>query len=792
MNSIYCRCGHSVREKLPKGKSFFNTVLLSLLMVSLLATIVLTSFLTAHFIKTSAAITTGFNQNLLAQTNYTINQMNDNVDLLMQTLYSNKDILSFLYMEKPDSLNTILVSQVMDKQIITMPFIESIYLYNASLDVFFSSKTGEFLNSEAFSDTDIRDLVTDPGFITSYEKIPIPTKMEAVSNKASRLSYFMFDSYLVKEGRQNAIIVNVLPFSLTSSISSMNQFQDGMLTNFIVADQSGNILSSVLNPSLDQDQDLFSSLSIDPGKNRSSTSYVTIHRTKYLQSITQDNENHWYLISLVEAKVIFRDILLSALFGAAIMILVLLACCVVCLCLARRLNSPIKAIARIVKGEASDPAISQLQGTEEFRLILSSFDSMQEQNRQFDKIRRETAYSARQDYLNNLISGSVLDSASQTARKLQDMNLSYLLENDLCMIVFKIDNYQGFLAQNNPKELWLLRFAIVNIMEEIMGHFFTGNVLNRDNDKFVVILNCSDVSAHRVFVGKTEKMIREVQENISRCINITLTASYSTLFRGLDHLPSMFNTMEDLLLLKMKYGHGAVISPHMMDEVETNIYQFPETKLDQLIFQITEGKWEPAQKIYLQITSQLFLYDYNEIISSTIHLLYSLYQGIQKKYPELKENATGYLRTCLSDLQDTEIMQDITLLVENYIKLLCHDVTALQDSPAQQNTLVITKRICEIIERDYPNPALCLSSIAEEIGLTSNYLGKIFKATMQMSVSQYILDYRMDKLAEYLPSALPLNEILDKVGIEKTNYFYTQFKKHFGISLMEYRTRPGD
>ena len=59
---------------------------------------------------------------------------------------------------------------------------------------------------------------------------------------------------------------------------------------------------------------------------------------------------------------------------------------------------------------------------------------------------------------------------------------------------------------------------------------------------------------------------------------------------------------------------------------------------------------------------------------------------------------------------------------------------------------------------------------------------------MQKSVAQYITDLRMEMLAHYLnETKLPLNKILDKIGMEKNNYFYTRFKKYFKVSLGEYR-----
>ena len=48
----------------------------------------------------------------------------------------------------------------------------------------------------------------------------------------------------------------------------------------------------------------------------------------------------------------------------------------------------------------------------------------------------------------------------------------------------------------------------------------------------------------------------------------------------------------------------------------------------------------------------------------------------------------------------------------------------------------------------------------------------------------------MEKVAYYLQTtSLPLSKILDKVGMEKNNYFYTRFKNYFGMSLGEYKQK---
>ena len=66
----------------------------------------------------------------------------------------------------------------------------------------------------------------------------------------------------------------------------------------------------------------------------------------------------------------------------------------------------------------------------------------------------------------------------------------------------------------------------------------------------------------------------------------------------------------------------------------------------------------------------------------------------------------------------------------------------------------------------------------------------MFEQSIGMSVSQYILELRMGQVARLLQTtSLPIQQILEKVGLEKNNYFYTRFKNHFGMSLSEYKQK---
>lgn len=772
-----------------KSRSFFNSTLLSLLAISVIITILLSSFLSINYGKTSLKLTSGFNQNLVSQTNYTVEQLNDNIQRVTRSLINNNDIISFLYMNNRSSTTPILASRVLDNQLVVLPYVESIYLYNAQLDLFFSSKNGSQSGSSEFTDSDCVKLVTDPDFIAAYDKHPIPRRINEMTQNAEILSYVYYDSYTGKDGRRNAIIINTYASSLTDAIHSMNRYKEGTPMDFIVMDSDMTVLSSVLTPRLLENADTFSSFKEKfADDKRFGNGFFTIDKTRYFYSFTRDNVNNWYLISLVPSSIIFKDIISAVLISSAIMISVFLFCILLCLFFAKRLNTPIQKVTHLLEDQAYGDSDVKLQVPTEFQHILTVFESLHQNNQKLNTLKKKNAQSYKESFLNSLVTGNRTEPVDSTLRALESQNLTYLTDQPICMAVLKIDNYQDFLNANAPNELWVFRFSIANIAEEIVRQSFTCNLFSRENDKFVILINCGKELPNEAFHQKLQNIFLSIQKNVDRYLKLSLTVAYSTLFKGLEHLPSMYINMENSLLQKIRYGHSSIISPQMMDDLNSDIFFFPKQLSERLSSAVLNGKTGQALETYQKISQQLFSYDYNEIMSSSIRLIYDLYFQISDKYPVLKEDCMTLLKDCLVDLKNVEIASDISRLMDTLLQSLCSKIAFLHDNPFSQNTDIVTQRICQIVDREFSNPSLCLSSISEEIGLSPNYIGQIFKSAMQKSVAQYITDLRMEMLAHYLnETKLPLNKILDKIGMEKNNYFYTRFKKYFKVSLGEYR-----
>ncbi|QJX61114.1 response regulator [Niallia circulans] len=95
----------------------------------------------------------------------------------------------------------------------------------------------------------------------------------------------------------------------------------------------------------------------------------------------------------------------------------------------------------------------------------------------------------------------------------------------------------------------------------------------------------------------------------------------------------------------------------------------------------------------------------------------------------------------------------------------------------------------EYIDKYYDR-AISLEEVADQIGISSYYLSKLFKERFQVTFIDYITNTRLEKAKELLlvPN-VSLKEIALTIGYKDPNYFSRVFKKEVGMSPSEYRTK---
>ena len=97
------------------------------------------------------------------------------------------------------------------------------------------------------------------------------------------------------------------------------------------------------------------------------------------------------------------------------------------------------------------------------------------------------------------------------------------------------------------------------------------------------------------------------------------------------------------------------------------------------------------------------------------------------------------------------------------------------------------RRALELINKHLDQP-ITLQFIAKQVGLSSHYLSRLFHAETGKPFNQYVIEAKMQRAAKLLrESTMKVYEVSDSIGIPNYRYFAALFKKHWGMTPIDYR-----
>ncbi|MBQ9119830.1 MAG: helix-turn-helix transcriptional regulator [Lachnospiraceae bacterium] len=101
--------------------------------------------------------------------------------------------------------------------------------------------------------------------------------------------------------------------------------------------------------------------------------------------------------------------------------------------------------------------------------------------------------------------------------------------------------------------------------------------------------------------------------------------------------------------------------------------------------------------------------------------------------------------------------------------------------------LPVLDYIDEHFRSDFP-----LTVLAEQAGISSQHLCRVFKETMNMRPNEYLTQRRLQEAKRLLQqNELPISEIAIQSGFPNAGYFSTVFKRSEGLTPQEYKLHIG-
>lgn len=147
----------------------------------------------------------------------------------------------------------------------------------------------------------------------------------------------------------------------------------------------------------------------------------------------------------------------------------------------------------------------------------------------------------------------------------------------------------------------------------------------------------------------------------------------------------------------------------------------------------------------------------------------------QEDYLERIEKAVSYIRK-----EDREIFE--------YFVDMLKTAMEIRDQINSYQGGKMLKKALDYIDENFASDSLSLNLVAEQIGMSANYLSAIFSQNMQKTFVEYVTEKRIEKAKKLLRQTDKASgEIAKAVGYKDSHYFSFVFKKLQGCSPREYR-----
>ncbi len=130
--------------------------------------------------------------------------------------------------------------------------------------------------------------------------------------------------------------------------------------------------------------------------------------------------------------------------------------------------------------------------------------------------------------------------------------------------------------------------------------------------------------------------------------------------------------------------------------------------------------------------------------------------------------------------------------ISEFSQRLKQDSTRLRQYLSQEsspgNRSVVQYAIHHI--RNTEPAELSIHSIADAIGISTGHLSRMFHQETGRKLVDYLQEVRMEHAARLLREGQMSNEeICDRIGYSRLQYFSSKFKEHYGLTLNEYRLK---
>lgn len=688
----------------------------------------------------------------LTQTSKEVISMTESAQSLSFQIYRTFSVSKLMFYNDPNIYDVTAAMNELNNYLNSMPFIESIYVYNSANGLFYTASRqaeGGTFNKEELADKGILDILDNYQEYRPFT--PIPRTYKTVNLTGEQLTkaytYLGYDAIGRTQTINSAVIINISSAWINKDIGVNKSDSEGK--SYILDNQNLLLSGDTLLPKKLSNED--NQIINEKIKNKESGYVVAdFDGKKSLISYTSPDSLDWQYVRVTPYKHVTKAIYSIRNTTIMIAVIILVIGLFISWLLSRMLYRPIHQ-------------------------IMNKMNILETE-------KRNSSYTIRQNMLRSLIQGSQSLQTNAQLQKLMVSGITFDFHARYRVVLLKIDELAA-LKQNRGDDLHVYKFAIMNIASEIAHNDYRVETVDMDADYVIMLLGRPDES-DELDDEMLRNMLAKIQRSSLDFLKIGLSITYSPEAFQAQQLSTHYKLVKEASQHRLFYGLGSLINGQDIISLKSKEYIFPADKERKLTDALMTSKTEEAKKLFAEIVQETAQYPIHVVQLAISHLTMTVNNIL---FTIQKNNSLDVEASLSIHIPTPDHFETINELNEVFFSLF-DDIQMKLSMKRSTKQGDLIRKINDLIQKEYANPNLSLNWIADELDMSSIYLSRVYKQQTLATIVDVINNVRMERAKEHLENTdLSIVDIAVKSGYTSSSYFHRMFKKSFGVTPSDYR-----
>lgn len=338
--------------------------------------------------------------------------------------------------------------------------------------------------------------------------------------------------------------------------------------------------------------------------------------------------------------------------------------------------------------------------------------------------------------------------------------------------VVRLDNYHRFLETTDLS-------GVHAILE---GLAVSLNQVYQDGPAWFIRCGDDHLAVIRSIEAESKQILRAAKSRYSHLVELFRSRYSQSVSVGIGEVVGFpeevhdgYERSMDISEYRFRKGSGSVLTIEEIGRIDS--FEYPDRLGGQISDGLLLGHESESKERLDEFLDHVKKGNYEDFRISIQILYHTLGKRIGERYRR-------ELRKLGEDLRWCETTED----ARQFYHGLFSDVLLSMESSRSQQSEEVLEKIRLTVEENLQDPGLCSEWIADAVGLSAAYVRELFRKYSGESLPGFILEKRMDLAVNLLlESRKSVKEIAEACGFQSYNYFFTAFKRNFGITPKEYR-----